>query len=191
MLIDSIPLKVKVGGPALDFFNLQSIEEDINAAQIVILSARDALASTMQAASRTEDTPSHKYEHEALRYVVKRRAVMDAFYMAEDVFHMHQVKAGDIIEEERSARLQLNLLHAEIKKQVSRARRAEYFMSAKCVFERFAEEKRACEEKMRMVQEHSDFLLSLKIAEGDQRQDSIRRAMARRWGSLQPSVVQQ
>ncbi|KAH9593009.1 hypothetical protein LSM04_003822 [Trypanosoma melophagium] len=187
MITDSFPLKVKLGGPALDVMNLFQIGEDLSAAQSTVVNSRNALAKTRIAPSRNAGILRHKDEEEALDYTAKKKAYINAYYLSEDIFSEFQRVLLDTVEEERAARQRLDVFYNDIRRRAVNARREEYFMSTKCVFERFQVEERAHEEKARIMQEYADFLLSAKIVEQEERQVSIRRAQTRRKEALQQS----
>ncbi|ORC91729.1 uncharacterized protein TM35_000053250 [Trypanosoma theileri] len=188
MITDRFPLRVKLGGPVLDVMNLFQIREDLTEAQATVSNSRNALAKTRITPSRKGEVSQHRDEEEALKYAAKKREYLNNYYLSESIFSEFQRILVDIAEEERGARQRLDVFHKDIKSRAVNARRAEYFMSTKCVVERFEMEERAYEDKVRMMQEHADYLLSLKIVEEEQRQVAIRRAQTRRMQCLQQST---
>ncbi|ESL07009.1 hypothetical protein TRSC58_05309 [Trypanosoma rangeli SC58] len=190
MLVEGIPLRVKLGQNALDAVTLLQIGKGISGVEPVLKSTRSVLEKTRTVALQRSGSANRECEHEALLYAARRRAGMEAFFIREDVFHEFQEAYLDIVEEERIARHDINYLHAEIKKHAAEVRRAEYFMSTKCVFARFTVEEEAREKKVKMLQEYVGFLTALRFVEEEERLEAIRKAKQRRHGTLQQTVAQ-
>ncbi|RNF07468.1 uncharacterized protein Tco025E_07363 [Trypanosoma conorhini] len=191
MLVEGVPLRVKLGPSALDAAVLLHVREEIRGAESVLKSTRSLLEKTKAAALQKSATASHECEQEALRYVARKRADLKAFFTAEDVFQAFQRDYLDVVEEERVARRHIEDMYADAKKRAAEARTWEYVMSTKCVFERFTLEKVAREQKLRVLQECSDFLSALRIEEEEERQRAIQQARYRRQEALHQAAARQ
>ncbi|RNF04298.1 hypothetical protein TraAM80_05212 [Trypanosoma rangeli] len=189
MLVEGIPLRVKLGQNALDAVTLLQIGKEISGVEPVLKSTRRVLEKTRTVALQKSGSANREYEQEALVYAARKRAGMDAFFIKEDVFHEFQEVYLSIVEEERNARHGMEYLYAEIKKRAVEVRSAEYFMGTKCVFERFTVEEEAREKKVKMLQEYMGFLAALRFVEEEARQEAIQKAKQRRHWTLQQTVT--